>query len=292
MNTQVKVNVSNVSKVYSLSSKFSFKKKYFMALDNISFQVKSGESIGIFGLNGSGKSTLSNLLAHVNKPTKGSVEVHGKSRLIAISAGLNQELNGYENIKLKCLMHGLNKKQVDDVYRDIIEFSEIEEFLQNPIKTYSSGMKSKLGFAIAIHTNPDILIIDEALSVGDATFADKCLKKIKKFQSEGKTIFFVSHSAKQVESMCDKAIWIDYGKLKAFGDIEDVMNQYNEYIRIYNSLSKIEKKQYQQKMFNSQIQSQPIVTKNINKHGLFKWGLLTLSTVGFLCTFIFQILSI
>src|SRR5699024_3663995 len=215
-----KVKVENVSKVYDLNrsriskliSLFTFgylyKGKPFYALKDVNFEVQAGDSVGIIGLNGSGKSTLSDMLAEVNQPTSGTIDIRGRSSLIAVNAGLNQELNGYENIKMKCVMHGLTEKQIDERFDDIIEFSELGDFLEQPIKNYSSGMKSKLGFAIAIHTDPDVLIVDEALSVGDETFVDKCFAKIQEFQKQGKTIFFVSHSTGQVSKWCNKAVWI------------------------------------------------------------------------------------
>lgn len=283
-----KVKVDKVSKVYDLNrSKISkivslltfgriYKIKPFFALKDISFEVQAGESVGILGLNGSGKTTLSDMLGEVTQPTSGTIDINGKSSLIAINAGLNAELSGYENIRMKCLMHGLTTKEIDDRYEDIVEFSELGEFLEQPIKNYSSGMKSKLGFAIAIHTNPDILIVDEALSVGDETFADKCLKKMQEFQQQGKTIFFVSHSIGQVKKWCNKAVWIQYGHMKEFGDANSVISNYSAFINQYKSLTKDEQLEYKEKMHEQQRLSKRnrIKTKEESNRSEIIFGLL------------------
>lgn len=259
-----KVKVENVSKVYDLNrsrvakllSLFTmghfYKEKPYYALRDINFEVNPGDSVGIIGLNGSGKSTLSDLLGEVTLPTTGRITINGRSSLIAISAGLNQDLTGEENIRMKCLMHGMDEQTINDRYDDIVEFSELGEFIKQPIKSYSSGMKSRLGFAIAIHTDPDVLIVDEALSVGDETFSNKCIERMKRFQEEGKTIFFVSHSAKQVARMCNKAIWIHYGETRAFGECTPIVNDYARFINDFKEMSKEEQLQYKDEMINRQ----------------------------------------
>ena len=273
-----KVKVENVSKVYDLNrsrisklvSLFTFgylyKGKPFYALKDVNFEVQAGDSVGIIGLNGSGKSTLSDLLAEVNQPTSGVIDIKGRSSLIAVSAGLNQELNGYENIRMKCVMHGLTEKQIEERFDDIIEFSELNEFLNQPIKNYSSGMKSKLGFAIAIHTDPDVLIVDEALSVGDETFVDKCFEKIQEFQKRGKTIFFVSHSTAQVSKWCNKVVWIQFGRMKEFGKVTPIVENYSEFINQFKTLTKDEQLQYKEKM--QQLQKEQSHSVNIEKNKL------------------------
>lgn len=272
-----KVKVKDVAKVYDLNrgkiskviSLFTFgylyKGKPFFALRDINFEVDAGDSVGIIGLNGSGKSTLSDIIAEVNQPTSGVIDIRGKSSLIAVNAGLNQELNGYENIRMKCVMHGLTEKKIDERFDDIVEFSELDEFLEQPIKNYSSGMKSKLGFAIAIHTDPDVLIVDEALSVGDETFVEKCFAKIQEFQEQGKTIFFVSHSTSQVSKWCNKAVWIQFGQMQKFDDVEPVIENYNEFINQFKLLTKDEQKQYKEKMHQQQREQGDAVNIEKNK---------------------------
>ncbi|MCE5592310.1 ABC transporter ATP-binding protein [Staphylococcus pseudintermedius] len=261
-----KVKVDNVSKIYDLNkSKISkilallsfgyfYRPKPYYALYNVSFEVEPGASVGLIGLNGSGKSTLSNILAEVLKPSKGTVDINGQSSLIAISAGLKNDFSGEENIRYKCLMHGMTTKEINAVFDDIVAFSELDEFIYQPIKSYSSGMKARLGFSIAIHTNPDVLIVDEALSVGDETFANKCIAKMKTLQQEGKTIFFVSHSAAQIKNMCDKAIWIHYGEMIEYGDVNHVVKRYNTLIRGFKARNKAGQLAYKKKMLTLQQQ--------------------------------------
>ncbi|MFC5775832.1 teichoic acids export ABC transporter ATP-binding subunit TagH [Ectobacillus antri] len=248
-----KVRFQHVTKKYRLYHTSSEKLKslflrqndgdYHYALSDISFDVEEGEIIGVIGLNGSGKSTLSNLIAGVTMPDSGTIEINGTSLLIAISSGLNPQLTGRENIELKGLMMGLTKSQIETITPQVIEFSEIGKFIDQPVKTYSSGMKARLGFSISVNVDPDILVIDEALSVGDQAFADKCLDKINEFKESGKTIFFVSHSLGQIKKFCTKILWLHYGQLQAYGELNEVAQQYQKFVEEHRKLSSAEKEE-------------------------------------------------
>ncbi|WP_066387573.1 teichoic acids export ABC transporter ATP-binding subunit TagH [Neobacillus mesonae] len=237
--------------------------KDFYALQNISFEAKKGDIIGIIGVNGAGKSTISNLISGVIPPTSGTIKTKGEAALISIGAGLNNQLTGKENIELKCLMLGFSKKQITDLMPEIIDFAEIGDFIDQPVKKYSSGMKSRLGFAISVTINPDILVIDEALSVGDKIFAQKCLDKMNSFKEKGKTIFFISHSIGQVKQFCQKALWLEGGQVKAYGPIKEVIPQYEKFIKAFNNMSKEERKTFNQSIAEMRSKKQEIVEGSI-----------------------------
>ena len=200
MEQQYAIEFKNVSKIYSLKSKQKGHKmnKRFYALKDISFQIPKGEVVGVLGTNGSGKSTMSVVLAGISEVDEGQMIVNGEQALIAVNTGLNNQLTGMENIELKCAMLGFNKKRIEEIKQGVIDFAEIGDFLYQPVKKYSSGMKSRLGFSINLALDPDIMIIDEALSVGDKGFAQKCINKMNELKDKGKTIIFVSHSLPQV----------------------------------------------------------------------------------------------
>lgn len=203
--------------------------KEFWALRDINFEVKKGEFIGIVGLNGAGKSTLLKLIAGVLKPTKGKVQTRGKiAPLIELGAGIDASLTGRENIFLNGALLGYSKKLITEKFDEIVEFSELEQFLDVPVKNYSSGMIARLGFSVATIIKPDILIVDEILSVGDFKFQQKCYKKINKMIESGTTVLFVSHSSGQIEKLCDKVLWLDKGCVKGYGDTKEILNRYYE----------------------------------------------------------------
>ncbi len=237
--------VDNVSMKFNLSSeKVDSLKEYiikalkreisydeFWALKNVSFSINKGDRLGILGLNGAGKSTLLKVVAGVFKPTEGSITKKGRIvPLLELGAGFDMQYTGKENIFLYGSVLGFSRKYLESKYDEIVEFSELGRFIDVPLKNYSSGMKSKLGFSIATIAEPDILILDEVLSVGDAKFRKKSEAKIMQMMSEGTTVLFVSHSLEQVKRICNKAIILDKGKLIANGLVEDVAPVYEKLI--------------------------------------------------------------
>ena len=213
----------------------SEKNKGFRALNNVSFQVNSGEVVGIIGKNGAGKSTLLQLICGTLKPTMGEIIVNGKiGALLELGAGFHPEFTGIENIYLSGATMGFSKKEIERKASDIIEFSGIDNFVKKPVRTYSSGMLMRLAFSIATSVRPEILIIDEVLSVGDQEFSRKCLNRILELKHSGTTILFCSHSIYQVEALCDRAIWLDRGEIKKMGETKPVTTAYNEELLLKN----------------------------------------------------------
>jgi ABC-type polysaccharide/polyol phosphate transport system ATPase subunit len=197
------------------------------ALRNLSFEIHRGEAFGIIGRNGSGKSTLLKLISGILKPTTGTVAVNGRiAALIELGAGFHPEITGRENIFINGIMLGLTRREIEQRFDKIVEFSGIEEFLDQPVKTYSSGMYVRLGFAVAVHVDPDVLLIDEVLSVGDEEFSARCIAKIQEMKYRGVTLVFVTHQLDQVRTLCDRAMWIDHGRLEAIGDPMRVVDAY------------------------------------------------------------------
>jgi ABC-type polysaccharide/polyol phosphate transport system ATPase subunit len=199
----------------------------FPALQNVSFTVAQGRTYGVIGRNGSGKSTALKLVAGITKPTSGTVTVRGRiSALIELGAGFHPEISGRENVFINGIMLGLTKKEITARFDEIVEFAELEKFIDAPVKTYSSGMYMRLGFAVAIHVDPDLLLVDEVLAVGDEGFTHKCLDKFAEFRRRGKTILLVTHSLGVVERFCDEALWLDHGRARAHGDPKRVVDAY------------------------------------------------------------------
>jgi len=199
----------------------------FAALEGVSFAVPKGATFGVIGRNGSGKSTALKLVAGITKPTSGTVRVDGRiSALIELGAGFHPEISGRENVFINGIMLGLTKREIQDRFDAIVDFAELRPFIDAPVKTYSSGMYMRLGFAVAIHVDPDVLLVDEVLAVGDEGFTHKCLDKFAEFRRRGKTILLVTHSLGLVETLCDEAVWLDGGRLRADGDPKRVVGAY------------------------------------------------------------------
>ena len=201
--------------------------KEFWALEDVSFEVKPGEALGIIGPNGSGKTTTLKLLSRILRPDGGRIEVHGRvGALIELTAGFNPDLTGRENVFLNATILGMRRQEIQSKYNEIVAFAELQEFMETPVKWYSTGMFARLGFSVAVHTNPDVLLIDEVLSVGDEGFQRKCFDKMRSFKAKGVTIVFVSHNLQAVTSLCDKAILISKGHAISDGSPEDVIGGY------------------------------------------------------------------
>ena len=241
MEKKIMIKVDNVSMRFNLSSeKFDSFKEYviktlkkqvsveeFWALQDVSFELREGEALGLIGLNGSGKSTMLKTIAGVLKPTKGSVSVNGSvAPLIELGAGFDMDLTAAENVYLNGALLGYPRKEMEKHYNDIVEFSELHDFMNVPVKNFSSGMVSRLAFAISTIGTPDILIVDEVLSVGDFRFQEKCEQRIQTMINKGTTILFVSHSIQQVRRICNKIVWLDHGHLKRWGDADEICDEY------------------------------------------------------------------
>lgn len=242
MEKEVIIKVDHVSMKFNLASerydgfkeyvirslKKQIKYNEFWALKDVSFEIYRGDSLGLIGLNGSGKSTMLKTIAGVLKPTKGRVEVRGNvAPLIELGAGFDFELTAKENIYLNGALLGHSRSIMEKHYEDIVEFSELQDFMDVPVKNFSSGMISRLAFAIATIGIPDILIVDEVLSVGDFRFQQKCEQRIRHMMGRGTTILFVSHSIQQVKAICNKVVWLDHGSLKRFGDSSKICEEYS-----------------------------------------------------------------
>ena len=196
-------------------------------LKDINLEIKKGETVALIGVNGSGKSTLLKLMTQIIFPNKGVIETHGKlTSLLELGAGFHPDFSGRENIYFNSSIFGLTKKEIDKRLNQIIEFSELQEFIDNPVRTYSSGMYMRLAFSVAINVDADILLIDEILSVGDQHFQEKCFNKMRELKKEGKTMVFVTHSMESVKNLCDRAVWLANGQVRMDGDTNKVVEEY------------------------------------------------------------------
>lgn len=203
----------------------------FWALRDVSFQIERGDSVGLIGSNGAGKSTALKLISRIIQPTSGALNVNGRvTALLELGAGFHPELSGRDNIFLNGAVMGLSRRQINARIKDIIDFAEIDDFIDVPVKDYSSGMFARLGFSVAVHLDPDILLVDEVLSVGDASFQQKCNERMAELRKSGITILFVSHSADAVLRACTKALWLDHGHVKAWGGAQNVVDEYHEFV--------------------------------------------------------------
>jgi len=223
-----KERVDSLKEYFLKFSKGSLHFEEFWALKNVSLEIKKGDFYGLVGINGSGKSTLLKTIAGVFKPTEGSVTVNGTiAPLIELGAGFDMDLTARENIYLNGAVLGFSKQFMDEHFQDIVDFSELHDFLDVPLKNYSSGMVARIAFAIATVTDPDILIADEVLAVGDYAFQEKCEKRMAQLLEKGTTVIFVSHSTEQVKRLCNKATWLEHGKIIMTGDAETVCDAYS-----------------------------------------------------------------
>lgn len=196
-------------------------------LNDINLEIKKGETVALIGVNGSGKSTLLKLMTQIIFPNKGTIETKGKlTSLLELGAGFHPDFSGRENIYFNSSIFGLTRKEIDERLEQIIEFSELKDFIDNPVRTYSSGMYMRLAFSVAINVDADILLIDEILSVGDQHFQEKCFNKMRELKKEGKTMVFVTHSMDSVKNLCDRAVWLYNGKIRMDGNTEEVVNEY------------------------------------------------------------------
>jgi lipopolysaccharide transport system ATP-binding protein len=237
--TDIAVRVENVSKKFRLYKERNQTIKSaimrgrtsvhedFWALNDVTFDVAAGSTFGLIGSNGSGKSTLLKCLAKIYQPEKGSIVANGKvAALLEVGSGFHHELSGRENVFLNGSILGMSKKEITRKFDEIVDFSGVEQFIDQPVKNYSSGMYVRLGFAIAINVDPDVLVVDEVLAVGDAEFQQKCYQKFRDFKEAGRTVILVSHSMDTVQAMCDKAAWLRHGNMMAVGEAEPTIKAY------------------------------------------------------------------
>ncbi len=239
LKSDIVIDVENVSKQFNvyfdkantLKERIIFWKRnnheVRKVLNNVNVQIKKGESVALIGVNGSGKSTLLKLMTKIIYPNEGTINVNGKlTSMLELGAGFHPDFSGIENIYFNASIFGLSKKEIDNRLEQIIEFSELKDYMDNPVRTYSSGMYMRLAFSIAINVDADILLIDEILSVGDRHFQEKCYKKMEELKNEGKTIVLVTHDLNAAQKLCDRTIWLSNGKIRLDGKSDEVLEQY------------------------------------------------------------------
>lgn len=249
---------------------FSIKKKCyhkeFLALNGLTFDVEKGDAIGILGKNGSGKSTLLKMITGVLTPTSGTLEIEGKiAAILELGTGFNMEYTGVENIYLNGTMMGYTKEEMDEKVQGIIDFADIGDFINQPVKVYSSGMFARLAFAVASNVDPEILIVDEALAVGDTRFQMKCISKMKKLKEKGTTILFVSHATEQVKRFCNKAIWLKDGKIEAEGESSEIVDLYEDFMKygIRDNVADVRLKDKEENISKDNAKKEEVIDKSI-----------------------------
>lgn len=269
---KIAIECKNICKQYSLYCSplnlikslrgVNSKERVHKALNNISFSVQSGEILGLIGMNGSGKSTLSRIIAGITFPTSGEVICNGYVNMLSANSGLNFYMTGLENIRYKCLLMGMKKKETEELLPKIVEFSDLGDYIYQPLRTYSSGMRARLGFSISVFIIPDVLIVDEALSVGDMGFSAKCAEKIKELKSQKRTIIYVSHAVTAMQGFCDRIIWLNQGKIVADDIPEKIIMPYCAFAREYADMTNEERKVFEPDIKDYQDKYLP---KNVNK---------------------------
>lgn len=256
--------IDRLKEIFSIKKKCYHKE--FLALNGLSFDVEKGDAIGILGKNGSGKSTLLKMITGVLTPTSGTLEIEGKiAAILELGTGFNMEYTGVENIYLNGTMMGYTKEEMDEKVQGIIDFADIGDFINQPVKVYSSGMFARLAFAVASNVDPEILIVDEALAVGDTRFQMKCISKMKKLKEKGTTILFVSHATEQVKRFCNKAIWLKDGKIEAEGESSEIVDLYEDFMKygIRDNVADVRLKDKEENISKDNAKKEEVIDKSI-----------------------------